>query len=523
MHVASDCKMPSQMLSVKVDMEQMALGSSNEMFAAYPAFLPVLTDGETLFSWAARYHRLSGNALAKQSSIQLFCDRRAGLRPDFPSHLQQLVEITRGLIGDAETLAYERTIFGFFAPFQDAQGASNVLAQMRGTSVEKVKSVLGLVPSRLGAFFPMKFCQDCMRDDLREDSVSRWHLEHQWSSVWICRKHHKMLHILQRDSQSRDLRRWLLPEDLTAEEWTTIPVRNLSAIKSKLIWIAELSAYFAQLRGQHFDHQLLRYSYLLQAKNRGWLYTDGSVRLALVRPLFLKYYCEMENIPGYEVVKGVQTEHAGMLGLLMRQFDWRRHPVKHILLIAFLFDSVVEFGAVYEQVRQTHMQGGLEAIEDLVGESWKLELKRLVEVERKSLSAAASIIGIPLCVAIRVARQEGIAYQRRERVVNTNLGEKILEMTSQGYSLLEILQKTGIKKSLLKDLMARNPALRDAWRKKDFERRKETYRVNFLELIKQFSGAPIKKLRTVPGNGVSWLYRNDREWLVENLPCMWRG
>lgn len=500
-------------------MESPVLASATEIFATYPAFLPVLTEGETLFSWAARYHRLSGNALAKQSSIQLFGDRRAGLRPDFPSHLQQLVEITRGLVGDAEALAYERTLFGFFAPFLDAQGASNVLTQMRGTSVEKVKSTLGLLPSRVGAFFPLKSCQDCIKYDLKKYSVSRWYLEHQWPSVWICRKHHRMLQALKREYQPRDLRRWLLPEDLNAEEWAGAGTCSAET-KSRLLWIAELSSHFVQLRGQHFDHQLLRYSYLLQAKNLGWLYTDGSVRLALVRPLFLKYYCEMENIPGFEVVKGVRSEQGGMLGLLMRHFDWRRHPVKHLLLIAFLFDSVIEFDVVYAQIRQTHMQGGLEAIEDLVGESWKLELKRLVEVERKSLSAAALIIGIPLCVAIRVARQEGIIYQRRTRVENTDLGERILEMIRQGFSRLEMLQETEIKKTLLKDLMARDPALRDAWRIKDFERRREAYRVNFITLVEQFRGVPLKKLRNVPGNGVSWLHKNDREWLTQNLPYM---
>ena len=472
-----------------------------------------------MFSWAARYHRLSGNVLAKKSSIQLFGDRRAGLRPDFPSHLEQLVQITRGLIGDAETLAYERTVFGFFAPFQDAQGASNVLTQMRGTSVEKVKSALGLLPSRVGASFPLKSCQDCIREDMKKYSVSRWHLEHQWPSVWICRKHHRMLRALKRESQPRDLRRWLLPEDVTAEEWIE-PVTSSMANKSILLWIAELSAHFAQLRGQHFDSQLLRYTYLLRAKDREWLFTDGSVKLALVRQLFLKYYRKMDDIPGFEVVKGVQSEHAGMLGLLMRQYDWRRHPVKHILLIAFLFESVDEFDIFYERVRQVHVQGGTDALEEMVGESWKAELKRLVEVEHKSLSSAVLTIGIPLCVAIRVAKQEGIAYQPRPRVLNTELGEEILELITQGFSRDDILKKTGIKRSLLKDLMAREPVLRDAWRIKDFERRRAEYRTNFIQLIERFRGVPLKIMRNVPGNGVSWLHRNDREWLTQNLPCM---
>ncbi len=493
--------------------------SSNEMFAAYPAFLPLLTEGETLFSWAARYHRLSGNSLARQSSIQLFGDWRAGLRYDFPSHLDQFVKITQGQIGDAEKLAYERTLLGFFAPFQHAVGAGNVLALMRGSSVEKVKSALGLLPSRLGAFFPLKSCQDCINDDLKKYFVSRWHMEHQWPSVWICRKHRRILQALKREYQPKDLRRWWLPEDLTEGKWAG-PTTSSPTMKIKLLWIAELSAHFAQLGRQHYDHQLLRYAYLLRAKEREWLFTDGSVKLALVRRLFLKYYRGMENIPGFEITQDVQSEHAGMLGLLMRQFDWRRHPVKHILLIAFLFETVVEFDTAYERVRQVHIKGGTDALQEMVCEEWKSELKRLIEVERRSISSAALAIGIPLCAAIRVGKQEGIAYQRRSRVINTEFGEEILEMIIQGFSRDEILRKTGIKKTLLKDIMARFPAIRDTWRRMDFERRRDDYRTNFLGLIDRFRGVPIKKLRTVPGNGVSWLYRNDREWLAQNLPSL---
>lgn len=500
-------------------MEPQLLGSTSEIFTSYPAFLPLITEGETLFSWAARYHRLSGNSLAKQSSLQLFGDRRAGLRHDFPSHLHQLVEITRGLIGDAETLAYERTLFGFFAPFQDAQGASNVLTQMRGNSVEKVKSALGLLPSRLGAFFPLKSCQDCVRDDLKKYSVSRWHLEHQWPSVWICRNHRRMLHALKREFQPRDLRRWLLPEDLKADDWAGLAISS-RAMKKKLFWIAELSAHMAHLRDQYFDHQLLRYAYLLRAKDRGWLFTDGSVKLAQVRQIFLKYHGGLDELPGFEIIRSVHAEHGGMLGLLMRQYDWRRHPVKHLLLIAFLFESVAEFDATYERVRQTHAHGGADALEEMIGEEWKFELKRLVEFERRSLSGAALTIGIPLCVAIRVAKQEGIEYQKRPHVLDARLKEKIRKMIIEGLRREEILRESGIKKTLLREFMSRDPSLRDAWRMKDFERRRNNYRTNFLELIDRYRGIPVKRLRKVSGNGVSWLHRNDREWLTENLPHM---
>lgn len=499
--------------------ESMATITLDELLGSEPSFLPQLTEGETLFSWAARFHRLSGNALARTSSIQLFGESRAGLRHDFPSHLDRLVEITEGLLGDAETLAYDRTMFGFFAPFQSLEGAAAVFEMMRGNTIEKVKSALGLLPSRLGGYFPMKACQDCITDDMKRSRVSRWHVEHQWPSVWVCRKHGKQLLALRRESQPKDMRRWLLPEDVTKEEWAELPICSTD-VKERLTWIAEISADFANQRGRHFDQRLLRYTYLFQAKEHGWLFTDGSLKLAEFRKLFLDYYRGVDGLPGFEVIQSVTANHGGMLGVLMRQYDSRRHPMKHLLLIAFLFDSVSQFDEVYERVQQADQHGGDEALSELVGESWRFELKRLVEVEGESVSNAAKVIGIHLSVAIRVANQEGIKYQRRSRVLNTELGEEIKVLIAEGLSREEIVEKAGIKKTLLKDLMAREPSLREEWRQKDFERRKNNYRVNFVELAEKFRGVPVKRLRSVSGNGVSWLYRNDRDWLLENLPCV---
>lgn len=492
---------------------------SDDLFSSTPAFLPQLSETETIYSWAARFHRLSGNALAKDSSIQLYGDSRAGLRYDFPSHLDGLFKNTNGLIGDVNKIAYQHTLFGFFAPFQSQDGAFDVLSLMRKQSVEKVKSALGLLPSRVGGFFPLKACQVCMREDLNQYSVSQWHNEHQWPSTWICRKHQKILQAVKREFQPRDLRRWLLPEDIADVEWEKYVVSH--SIKTKLLSIAEFSDHIVNSRDRHLDGQLLRYTYLKKAKELDWLYTDGSLKLAQVKQAFLKYFRGFEEIPGFDVVLTAHAEHGGMLGLLMRQYDWKRHPVKHLVLITFLFRSTDDFDQAYAQVSEFYAEGGMESVKQLVSEEWKFKLKYLVETEGKSLSAAAAAVGIPLSVAMRVAKRDVISYQRRTRVFDTALGKEIKTLIGEGLSRNDILNRTGIKKSLLKDMMAREPLLRDAWRNQDFERRKKAYRVNFLSMIDQYRGVPVKKLRSIPGNGVSWLYRNDREWLVKNTPQIW--
>ncbi len=479
-----------------------------------PPFLPLIVEGETLYSWVAQYHRLSGNAYASQSSDQLFGDRRAGLRHDLPVHLEHLAAVTREMIGDAETLAYDRTLFGYFAPFQDTEATAKILDLMRNDGAAMIKSALGLAASRLGGFFPLKACEDCIREDLEKYFVSKWYLEHQWPSVWVCRKHDKLLWALKRELQPRELRQWLMPDDISGDR--VIMPDILPSSMPTLKRLVEFSSYLAQLRCKHFDNQLLRYTYLLGAKEQGWLYTDGSVKLHDIREAFVGHYEGVRQIPGFSIIEGTKATHGGMIGLLMRQFGRHRHPVKHILLMATLFDNPVVFDSTYERIARVYNDGGIEALRDLVGESRRDEVLRLLKAGRKSMTVVSAETGIPLVSVVRIAKREGITYKQRSRVFNTGLWSEIRGMLELGCAREEIIEKTGIKRSLLKDLMARDPELREAWRKKDFERRRKTYRESFLELKGQRQGYTLKQLRAIPGNGVSWLDRNDREWLVRN-------
>ncbi len=489
-----------------------------DLFGLSPAFLPGMREGETLYSWGAQYHRLSGNVLAKESSLQLFDDGRAGLRHDFPSHLDRLVEKTGGLLGDAEAIACGRTMFGFFAPFQTREGACSVLSQMRGTSVAKVKSDLGLLPSRIGGFFPLKACPDCIKKDLSVDGLTKWHVEHQWPSTWVCRIHQRPLRAVKRGYQPRDLRRWLLPEDVPDAEWDTYAIDESS--RRTMQKVAEASLHIVESKGRHLNDQLLRYVYLLGAKEREWLAPDGSLKLAQVKRLFLSYYRGLDSLPGFAVLKTAEAEHGGILGLLMRQYGWHRHPVKHVLLMTFLFDSMQRFDATYDAVRMASNKAGAEGLRELMEDGWSDRLRHLVEIEHESVSHAASMIGIPLAVAHRAARRHRIQYQKRPRVDGSELGERIMRMLAEGISREEILHQTGVKKTLLRAIMERHPDVRDVWRRLDSEHLRDHYRENFMKLVSEYQGVPVKKLRHVPGNGISWLYRNDREWYWAHLPTM---
>ena len=126
------------------------------------SFLPEMVEGEILYSWVGHYHRLSGNAFPINSSRQLFGDIYSGFRRDFYSQIDYFVSVTKGVFGDAETLSYERSLLGFFAPFKSEEIVNNVMHRMKGRDVKTLKVELGLLANRLGAYHWLKSCQDCI-------------------------------------------------------------------------------------------------------------------------------------------------------------------------------------------------------------------------------------------------------------------------------------------------------------------------------------------------------------------------
>ena len=101
-------------------------------------FLPDAIPGETVFSWTARYHRLSGHASVSLTNRVLFGKREWRLRHDFPANLRWFCEKTGNLMGDAERIARERTTLGFFLPFLSEAQAYEAIASLSDGHISRL-------------------------------------------------------------------------------------------------------------------------------------------------------------------------------------------------------------------------------------------------------------------------------------------------------------------------------------------------------------------------------------------------
>lgn len=354
----------------------------------------------------------------------------------------------------------------------------------------------------------------------RRYSFSYWDASQQWPTASVCAKHQRVLDVARDKYHLPDTRDWLLPHDLSDNDWEPAVVPSPECL-AQAIDLQRWTEYLLTFPEGRFEGRLLRYVYRLQAQRRGWVAMDGSVRLQMLRNAFEKEYQELARLHEMPFLAHVAGANAGYLGHLFREYAGLRHPAKHIALIRFLIQEPEQFMATYESVEAAESTGNLSSVEAKLKEQQGVFRKLILERDY-SVNAACKIAGIPPSQAIRFLKREGIAFNQRPRVLSTDMQSQLETMLKAGEERSDIALALGIRKAFIKDYLTERPELRQVWDRARTTNRRERYRGHFLQILEEHPGVPIKRIRRISGNGFEWLYRNDLEWLKGHLPGIWQ-
>lgn len=498
--------------------EEDAQSVTNELFPE--VCTPAILEDESIYSWCARLHRLNGGDDARSTSRLLFHHPTAGLRHDFPFHMAYFMQKTRGDLGTLPEMLRTRTLYGFHAPFLPAADEEEVCLFLVSGKNSSARSKLGLARAGIKAINPLKFCPICIREQMTTHGVAWWRTSHQLPSSFVCEIHDTWLKILVTNQRRGAMDNFYLP-DAYGIQCGVVSHPALVDNRTRLTKLGEWGRFLRAQEHLRLTETSLRHSYLLQAKVRGWLALDGSVRIRHLRDAFLAHYQGALVLFDRAFLGDLHGVNAGFLAHLFRRLPSRRHPLKHLLLMNFLFESPEEFIATYAKTRSIHSDDGDEAVQALLQDKAGL-LIRLIE-EGQSVNRAATIIGVPVTQAARTLDKKGIHRpDRRPRVVGTAKEKQLQEMLREGLERKEIAQTVGVRPAFIKDYLATRPELKTVWEQAYHFNQRVLHRHQFKTALQQSPDLPIKSIRRLPGNGFQWLYNNDREWLQEILPAIWK-
>ncbi|WP_201699615.1 TnsD family Tn7-like transposition protein [Paraburkholderia hiiakae] len=498
-----------------------ATEAATELFAT--SCTPTALPDETVYSWCARFHRLNGGANARATSQFLFGHPTAGLRSAFPFHLAHFHQRTRGDFGTLSNLLLHGTLYAFHAPFLPVNVNANIRHYLLygGRSGELRRKTLGLSGAGIGLINTLKFCPSCAIEQQEERGCAWWTASHQNPSSFACQVHSEWLRVA-----DVSLRRGLMIDYYLPGEPYSQSIGNglqVSSIRSvQLIRLDEWASYIRQCASSELADTTLRHSYLLQAKSRGWVTFDGDVRTQQLRDAFVTYYGDILRLFPKAFLGDLTGLNVGFLALLLQRTPSRHQPLKHLLLLSFLFETPEEFAAVRAKAKSVYALGGEQAIQSLLHDKGTL-LVRLV-TEGQSINRAANMIGVRANIAHRYMDRQKLLKRGRLNLILGTAKEKIMrDMLQSGRFKIEAAQAAGVSLSFIRTYMATRPELKAAWSVANRIYQRDIRRKRLAETLSCHPRWAMDAIRHVPGNGFQWLRKHDGIWLQQFLTTIEAG
>lgn len=479
--------------------------------------IPSIDQGETLYSWCARYHRISGSLSAITTSLRLFGSKTGGFVVDFPGRIGHFSEVTASILGSPDQLIRNHTLYPLYAAFRPQETMVIVQNLMQGNNVERVKFILGLPASRAATSHPLKFCPTCTHEELIEHGIAKWWRDHQWPSAWICPRHQTPLHYIPSSRELHKVTSWITPDSLAGSTPVFIPEICEHTLPS-LERLTYLTSAIVKSEN-HFQPEIMRIVFTLKLREHGWIRPDGTIDWPALQNAFLSNFGNLEALPGFDFIQGIRSNDFGSLGVMLRASQRKQHPTKYILLIDFLFDTADQFFATYNKhVATENPDLYIDQIKQTDTNSLENKIHTLVLVKGMSLNSAAKELGIPIQRIISWSKKNNIAYKRRPHRTGENFIINLQKLLKEGTSRTTIAETLNVPRKWITSYLARHPIEREKWLSANFLAERTRRRARLLDILSLHPGTNLKNIRSIPGNPYQWLKRNDEDWLKNNLP-----
>lgn len=499
------------------------MNSADDLFgkSTFLAWLP----GETLFSLVSRHHYFWGHPLSARTCEQFFGHSRAGSQHDLPSRLSHFVARTDGCFGDVEKVAKHHTLLAYYAAFVSADELANAIACIASSSVAHLKLRLGILTSRFRANHPLKACEACMADDRADFGWAYWHGEHQYPGLWICQKHDQLLKESNLKANGVERFQWHLPvrahfRELQSEQQGAIAHAH-AAIQGLSRQVTDLVTQSAH---RAIDAGRLHEVYRAELARRGWVTAGGNFRMPEIAASYLEHVKRLRVLPELDALPATLEESVTQLGRMVRPPRGGTHPLRHLVLISWLFQSTESFRSAYTLACSARAEKSREVdiLSDISGsdamDARHDELVRMLTLENLSMRKAALAVGIDVGTAMSWAAQAGLPVARRPKKLSGAIRRQTITDLQNGVDKLVVAQSARVSVVTITKLLLSEVGLHAQWSLSRERRARELAREAWEQLLQTHGQLGVKLMRAMEPATYAWLYRNDRAWLDEHKP-----
>ncbi|CAB5576317.1 Uncharacterised protein [Pseudomonas putida] len=458
---------------------------------AFPPITRWLED-ETFYSVCSRQHCVLGSPTPSSTLTWLYNSTSATTTHDLPYNLAALNDAAKATWGDSRSIIVEHTILPLFLPFQSAEHAVQAVQAMEGPSLGSLKYRLGLLTGRFGAEHPLKACTACMTSDRALHGVAYWHLSHQYPGVIMCPTHHLRLRESTHNRQWSGRFQWVLPSEVTLapDPLATLPTSEQQALERLASAVLELARYGACRR---FDPGRVRLIYKDALSQR----EAGRVDHESIVASLTHHTAQLQSYPPLSSLPITTAQAVAFLKQFTRPPRRHYHPLKHLVLITWLFGALSPFVEAYDRLEGTAQDEPAPRLEAAT----KPTAVRTSDRDNTTLTAIA----------------------HRPKVLKPPIRSAILAQLRQGETKSNICAAFEITVSTINKLLRSEPLVQQAWIERRRERQVKERRAIWDGFVRSHPEESVKAIRSRIPNIYAWLYRNDRAWLVVQARAMPSG
>ncbi|MDJ0742174.1 MAG: TnsD family transposase [Xenococcaceae cyanobacterium MO_167.B27] len=304
-------------------------------------FFPTLYPGELLYSAVARYQIRSGNLSPKLTIEELFNSRSITATADLPCGLENLVNnLPPHSSITVDSLIQHHTLYPFYSPFIPPKRARQIEISMRGIYGGDIHTRAGIMASAINTPNYFRFCPDCLPEDLDKYGETYWHRSHQVPGVLFCPIHRIALQNSQISFQGFNKHEYHAASLDNCRVYSAKNDYN-KVISEKLITLSQDSFYLLEntFPSKSLEWFTKRYRTLLI--ERGYANSTGRVKQKRLIDDFVFFY-------GKDFLKVIDSRVAyedtsNWLSQIVRKHRKVFHPIRHLLMIRFLTDSIDTF------------------------------------------------------------------------------------------------------------------------------------------------------------------------------------
>jgi transposase len=474
---------------------------------------------EIVFSLASRHHRLTGNARSSDTCQQLFGHATQGSAHDLPSRIKEFVQRTGGVLGDTKSIINTHTILPFFLPFRSTADSHAAYAALEGDGLGSLKYKLGLLTSRFRAHHPLKACCECMAVDRQAWAVAYWHRSHQLPGAWVCDKHSTPL--LMATIKSTGVRRfhWTLPDDsrlvqFQPSDMDPLSLKRMSALTAAAIKVTEFDPEF------HFSPEQLLNTYVSGLAARGLTGNTGCLRLREIGVDYFEHVRSLRTIPEFQSLPSDAGSAQSQISRLLYLPRSGTHPIRHLLVISWLFESFENFWQHYIKVDSLQcVQEADTCFSDPVDHRRERAIEMLKE-GRQSASAVAKMVGASAVTCMAWAAAAGIRTGRRPKILTATKNAALLHDLGLGMDKQDAAVKHGVSVVTITRVLRTEIGLHARWTEVRHEKARRSARAEWSQVSEMNPATSVKLLRLMAGAAYAWLYRHDKDWLQTHRPAV---